>query len=314
MDTTTGRNPSKEYPYFDEDISVDLVNARMDGQADPRLKEVMSVVVKHLHAAVKEIQPTHEEWLAAIGFLTRVGQMCTEWRQEYILLSDTLGVSMLVDAINHRRPSGATENTILGPFYVPNAPRYPHGANICLDGKGEPLLVRGRVIDTDGNVVEGAMIDVWQTNEDGFYDVQQKDLQPDFNLRGVFISDYDGSYSFRSVKPRFYPIPNDGPVGKLLGSLGRHPNRAAHIHVIVTAPGFDPVITHIFSPDCPYLAEDAVFGVKKTLIADFNKVDDPAAIASNEFDGPYWMVEWDFTLAKEVTATSIIKTGPPRSG
>src|SRR5690606_8259238 len=159
-------------------------------------------------------------------FLTQTGQMCTDWRQEFILLSDVLGVSMLVDAINHRRPSGATENTVLGPFYVSDAPRYENGANICLDGKGEPLLVTGRVKDVDGKPVAGAKIDVWQTNDDGFYDVQQKGVQPDWNLRGLFTSDVNGNYHFQTVKPRFYPIPDDGPVGKLLTQLGRHPNRA----------------------------------------------------------------------------------------
>ena len=228
---------AQKYPYFEEDTSADVVNARMGPDISPRLRQVMTAVVKHLHNAVKEIEPTHDEWLAAIKFLTDTGHMCTEWRQEFILLSDVLGVSMLVDSINHRRPSGATENTILGPFYVPDAPRYEHGANVCLDGKGEPMLVQGRVLDTKGKPIDGALLDMWQTNEDGFYDVQQKGVQPDFNLRGVFTSGPDGAYWFRSVKPRFYPIPNDGPVGKMLDALGRHPNRAAHIHFIVTAPG-----------------------------------------------------------------------------
>ena len=138
MSETKTSRPFQKYPYFEEANSVDVVNARMAHDVDPRLREIMAVVVKHLHAAVKEIEPTHEEWLASIKFLTETGQMCSEWRQEFILLSDILGVSMLVDAINHRRPSGATENTILGPFYVPEAPRYENGTNICLDGKGEP--------------------------------------------------------------------------------------------------------------------------------------------------------------------------------
>jgi catechol 1,2-dioxygenase len=295
---------SQKFPYFEEATSADVVNARMGPDVDPRLHQVISVVVKHLHAAVKEIEPTHEEWLTAIKFLTDTGHMCTQWRQEFILLSDTLGVSMLVDAINHRRPNGATENTILGPFYVPDAPRYPHGTDICLDGKGEPMVVRGRVLDTQGKPIPGATIDVWQTNDDGFYDVQQKGVQPDFNLRGVFTADSDGAYWFRSVKPRFYPIPDDGPVGKLLTALGRHPNRAAHVHFIVTAPGFDPVITHIFEPSCRYLAEDAVFGVKETLIADFVKVDDPDQMHKAGFDVPFWLVQWDFTLAPKASAAS----------
>ena len=288
---------STRYPYFEEETSADVVNARMGEDIDPRLRQVMTAVVKHLHAAVKEIEPTHEEWLMAINFLTEVGHMCTDWRQEFILLSDTLGVSMLVDAINHRRPSGSTENTILGPFYVPDAPRYPHGANICLDGKGEPLVVRGRVLDIAGNPVVGATLDVWMTNDDGFYDVQQKGTQPDFNLRGVFTSGSNGAYWFRAAKPRYYPIPDDVPVGKMLKALGRHPNRAAHIHFIVTALGYQPVITHIFTPDCPYLAEDTVFGVKETLIGNFRRNEDPAAAAELGFAAPFWTVDWDFVLA-----------------
>ncbi|CVI64056.1 intradiol ring-cleavage dioxygenase (plasmid) [Agrobacterium leguminum] len=291
--------PRKKYPYFAEETSVDVVNARMGGDINPRLREVMTAVVKHLHAAVKEIEPTHEEWLAAIKFLTAVGHKCTDWRQEFILLSDVLGVSMLVDSINHRRPSGATENTILGPFYVPEAPRYPPGQNICLDGKGEPMVVRGHVLDTNGAPIAGALVDVWQTNDDGFYDVQQKGVQPDWNLRGVFTTDEKGEYWFRSSKPRYYPIPDDGPVGQLLGDLGRHPNRAAHIHFIVSAEGYDPVITHIFTPDCEYLDQDAVFGVKDSLIAAFDKRTDQAEAGRLGFQAPYWSVDWDFVLANK---------------
>jgi catechol 1,2-dioxygenase len=288
---------SRERPFFTEETSVEVVNSRMSSDVDLRFREIMAAIVKHLHAAVREIEPTHEEWLAAVRFLTDVGHMCTDWRQEFILLSDTLGVSMLVDAINHRRPNSATENTILGPFYVPNAPHYELGTNICLDGKGEPLLIRGRVIDTAGNPVAGATIDVWQANEEGFYDVQQKGFQPDFNLRGVFTADCDGRYWFQSVKPKYYQIPSDGPVGRMLDALGRHPYRSAHVHFIVTASGFDPVITHVFTPDCEYLCEDAVFGVKESLIGDFRLVTEPAEIVDHGFEGPFWYLEWDFTIS-----------------
>ena len=284
------------FPLFSEELSAEAVNARMGENIDPRVRDLMSAVVKHLHLAVKEVEPTHDEWMTAINFLTSVGQKCSDWRQEFILLSDVLGVSMLVETLNHRRPTGATENTILGPFYVPRAPRYPHGTNICLDGKGEPLVVRGKVLDGDGKAVPGALIDVWQTNDDGFYDVQQKGVQTDWNLRGVFASDSDGRYWFQSSKPRFYPIPDDGPVGKLLEALGRHPNRTAHIHFIVTAPGFEPVVTHIFSPDCQFLNEDAVFGVKPSLIANFERVEDGSSNDTPSLGYPYWRVEWDFVL------------------
>lgn len=281
---------------FEEEHSAEIVNARNSADANPRLVEIMSVLTRHLHAAIKEIEPTHDEWFKAIEFLTQTGQMCTDWRQEYILLSDVLGATMLVDAINHRRPKGATPNTILGPFYVADAPRYENGANICLDGKGEPTLVSGRVLDTAGRPIAGATLDIWQTNDDGFYDVQQKGVQPDYNLRGLFTTDADGYYAFRTVKPRHYPIPADGPVGKLLGDLGRHPNRAAHLHFIVTAEGYDQVITHIFTPDCPYLHEDTVFGVKKELIAEFTTQTDPHVAQRYDLRVPFLAVNWDFVL------------------
>jgi catechol 1,2-dioxygenase len=165
------------------------------------------------------------------------------------------------------------------------------------------MVVAGRVTDIEGKAIPDAKLEVWQTNDDGFYDVQQKGVQPDSNLRGVFTSDSEGRYWFKSVKPRHYPIPSDGPVGKLLGAMGRHPNRAAHLHFIVTAPGFDPVITHIFTPDCPYLPEDAVFGVKRELIAEFNQVDDINAAREIGFSSPFWSVSWDFTLATSTTPT-----------
>lgn len=285
--------------FFEEARSAEVVNARMGPDISPRLREVMTIIVNHLHAAVKEARLTSEEWMTGIEFLTQTGHMCTDWRQEFILLSDVLGVSMLVDALNHDRPEGSTENTVLGPFYVAGAPNYENGANICLDGKGEPLLVRGRVVDNDGNPVEGASIDVWATNDDGFYDVQQKGIQPDYNLRGVFTSDANGEYWFRTVKPRYYPIPDDGTVGKMLAALGRHPNRAAHLHFIVKAPGFDTVITHIFTPDCRYLTEDTVFGVKQSLIADFRQVDDQVEAERLGFSTPFWTVNWDFVLARK---------------
>lgn len=290
----------RTFPLFREQDSAAIVNARIGPDVDPRTRYIAETVVRHLHAAVKEIGPTHEEWLAAIKFLTDTGNMCTDWRQEFILLSDVLGVSMLVDAINHRRPGQATENTLLGPFFVEGVGLSPHGTNICKDGKGEPLVVRASVHDTDGNPIEGAVIDVWQTNDDGFYDVQQKQIQPEGNLRGKFVSDADGVFWFKSVKPRDYPIPDDGPVGKLLRKLGRHPNRAAHIHFLIQATGYDTVITHIFAPDCPYLAEDTVFGVKESLIGNFVRQSDPEEAKSLGFEIPFWSVHWNFVLNKTI--------------
>jgi catechol 1,2-dioxygenase len=286
-----------EQGYFTEENSAEVVISRNANAKNARLAEVLASIVTHLHAVVKEVEPTQEEWFKAIMFLTETGHKCDDWRQEFILLSDVLGVSMLVDAINNRKPSGASESTVLGPFHVPDAPERPMGSNICLDGKGEKMLVKGRILGIDGNPIAGAKIDVWQTNDDGFYDVQQKGIQPDFNLRGVFRTGEDGSYWFWGAKPRFYPIPDDGPVGKLLGQLGRHPFRPAHLHYIVEASGFEPLVTHIFDPDDDYIHSDAVFGVKESLMAKFEKVEDASRIAAEGVEGPFYEVVHDFVLA-----------------
>ncbi len=289
----------QEKGYFTEENSVEVVTGRNAKARDARLKQVMEVVTRKLHEAVKELEPTQDEWMEAIFFLTRTGHTCTDWRQEFILLSDVLGVSMLVDAINNRKPSGASESTVLGPFHVADAPELPMGANICLDQKGEDMVISGCILDTDGKPIENAVLDVWQANDEGFYDVQQKGIQPDFNLRGVFRTGKDGRYWFRAVKPKYYPIPDDGPVGKLLEALGRHPYRPAHLHYIIKADGFETLTTHIFDPDDPYIHSDAVFGVKESLLAEFRLTDDPARAKELEFSGTFWQVEHDFVLAPD---------------
>lgn len=286
-----------EKGFFSEENSVEVVTGRNAKAENPRLRQVMDVITRKLHEAVKELEPTQDEWFEAIMFLTKTGQICNEWRQEYILLSDILGVSMLVDAINNRKPSGASESTVLGPFHVDGAPMMEMGANICLDQKGEDMYIEGRILDTKGNPIEGAVIDVWQANDEGFYDVQQKGLQPDFNLRGVFTTGADGRYWFRAVKPKFYPIPNDGPVGQLLVALGRHPYRPAHLHYIIKADGFETLTTHIFDPEDPYINSDAVFGVKESLLAKFDKTNDSARAQTYGFEGEFWDVKHDFVLA-----------------
>ncbi len=292
-------NVEQEKGFFTEENSADVVISRNASAKNERLKQVMAVVTRKLHEAVKEIEPTQDEWFEAIMFLTNTGQMCNEWRQEFILLSDVLGVSMLVDAINNRKPSGASESTVLGPFHVADAPELPMGANICLDHKGEDMVISGRILDTEGKPIADAVIDVWQANDEGFYDVQQKGIQPDFNLRGVFRTGADGKYWFRAVKPKFYPIPDDGPVGKMLRALGRHPYRPAHLHYILKADGFESLTTHIFDPHDPYIDSDAVFGVKASLLAEFRKVDDPARAKELDFAGWFWEVEHDFVLARK---------------
>lgn len=276
--------------HFSISNSADVVIDRIGADAPPRLASLISALVRHLHAFAKETQLTQEELDRAVDFLTKTGQICSAERQEFILLSDVLGLSMLVDAINNQRPAGATENTVFGPFHVENAPVRDPGENICLDGKGEPCLFEGRVLDLDGNPVVGAWVDVWSDNADGFYDVQQPDLQPKWNNRGRFQTDETGRYAFRGIKPTSYPIPNDGPVGQMLDHLGRHPYRPAHMHFLVTADGYQKLVTHTFVNDDPYLESDAVFGVKQTLIAKFER---------NKNKDILWRSEFDFVLAPE---------------
>jgi catechol 1,2-dioxygenase len=279
--------------YFTEEGSVEAVNARIGPDCDARLAQVMARLVHHLHAFVKDVGLTQPEWALAIDFLTRTGQMCDGNRQEYILLSDVLGVSMLVDAINNRRPAGATENTVLGPFHVEGVPELPMGASICKDGATETCLFQGRVTDLEGNPLEGVRIDVWSDNEDGFYDVQQLGLQPQHNNRGVFVTGPDGRYWFEGIKPVSYPIPDDGPVGQLLRRLGRHPFRPAHMHFMISRDGYDTVVTHTFVANDPYLGSDAVFGVKQSLIAPFE---------STTEGGTRWVSSFDFVLVPSGTA------------
>jgi protocatechuate 3,4-dioxygenase beta subunit len=284
---------------FSEEHSAEVVAASFEGTPDPRLKQVMTSLVRHLHAFVKDVELTEEEWGTAVDFLTRTGQACDEVRQEFILLSDVLGVSMLVETINHRTGGQSTESTVLGPFHMVASPQRELGADIALDGKGEPCLVTGQVTGPDGEPLAGAVVDVWQANEDGFYDVQQPGVQPECNLRGLFTADDQGRFWFRSILPRYYPIPDDGPVGRLLAATGRHPNRPAHVHFIVTAPGHRTVTTHLFVDDSPYLDSDAVFGVKESLVRAFPVVDDPARAAEVGLPNPFRTVHFDVALLRE---------------
>jgi catechol 1,2-dioxygenase len=283
---------------FSEEGSAEVVAASFANTPDPRLKRVLTSLVQHLHAFVKDVELTEEEWGVAIDFLTRTGHMSDEVRQEFILLSDVLGVSMLVETINHRTGGTSTESTVLGPFHMVESPPRKLGEDINLDRKGTPCLVSGRVTGPDGEPLAGASVDVWQTNEDGFYDVQQPGIQPAGNLRGLFTADAQGRFWFRSVVPRFYPIPDDGPVGQLLAATGRHPNRPAHLHFIVAAPGYRPVTTHVFVADSPYLDSDAVFGVKESLIREVPEVDDPARAAELGLPNPFRTLTFDLTLLR----------------
>jgi protocatechuate 3,4-dioxygenase beta subunit len=263
---------------------------------DKRLQSVLESFVTHLHGFIREIEPTTEEWQQGIDFLTAVGQKSDDTRQEFILLSDVLGVSMLVDAINNRKPAGATESTVLGPFHLVDSPPRELGTDISLDHNGVPCVVSGTVRGVDGPPLAGALVDVWQANGDGFYDVQQPDQQPERNLRGLFTTDERGRFWFHSVVPRYYPIPDDGPVGDLLDAAKRHPFRPAHIHFIAGAAGYQPVTTHLFLETSPYLDSDVVFGVKKTLVRPVLDIDDSDLAGEYGVPVPFKLIEFDIAL------------------
>jgi len=278
-----------------EEKATVAVIAAIGEATDTRLKEIMVGLLGHLHDFVREVELTEDEWFAGIQFLTSVGQRCDDRRQEFILLSDVLGVSILMDAINNRKPAGATETSVLGPFYREGAAEMPVDANIAKAEGGEPCVVSGRVMGSEGAPIAGALLDVWQTAPNGLYETQDPG-QPEFNLRGKLRTDSEGRYQFLTVKPVTYSIPHDGPVGKLLAALGRHPHRPAHIHFIVSAPGFVPVTTQIFTEGDPYLDSDAVFGVKGTLVSQCVRHDSADEAADRSITAPFHTIEYDFKL------------------
>jgi hydroxyquinol 1,2-dioxygenase len=284
---------------FTEETAADAVVESFANTPDPRLRELLASLVRHLHAFVRDTEPTIAEWQRAIEFLTATGQKCDDHRQEFILLSDVLGISMLVETMNNRKTGGATESTVLGPFHLVASPRRQLGDSIDLVGTGPPCVVTGRVLSVGGTPLPGAQIDVWQADDHGFYDVQQPDIQPRANGRGLFTADADGAFWFRTVLPCHYPIPTDGPVGTLLLATKRHPYRPAHIHFIAAAPGHRPVTTHIFVADGPYIESDAVFAVKRSLITEFTLVDDPGQAARYGLGGPFHLASFDIVLQPE---------------
>jgi catechol 1,2-dioxygenase len=298
---------------FTEETAADAVIDSFAKTPDPRLRELLSSLVRHLHAFVRETEPTIAEWEQAIGFLTATGQKCDDERQEFILLSDVLGVSMLVETINNRtsdqgglgglspQEEAVAESTVLGPFHMIESPRRELGETIDLVQTGPPCLVRGRVLTSDGTPLPGAQLDVWQASDQGFYDVQQPGVQPRTNGRGLFTADADGAFWFRTVVPSYYPIPTDGPVGTLLNATGRHPYRPAHIHFIVTAPGHRALTTHIFVAGSQYIESDAVFAVKKSLIKEFTPVDDPEQAARYDLPNPFSQASFDIILQPDAT-------------
>jgi len=279
---------------FDEDNITAAVLARLSSCTAPRTKAVSEALVRHLHAFVREVEPTQDEWQAAIGFLTATGHMCTDVRQEFILLSDTLGVSMLVDAINHRRPGTATPSTVLGPFYVAAAPELELGSDIAGGEKGEPLLVEGSVRRLDGTPIADAIVDTWHSDAEGFYDVQR---DRNLALRARFRTGADGQFWYRTIVPAFYPIPDDGPVGRMLRAQGRHPYRPAHVHFMIAAEGCETLVTHVFVAGDKYLDSDVVFGVKDGLIRALERQPAGVTARGHTVERALAALRYDFVLA-----------------
>jgi hydroxyquinol 1,2-dioxygenase len=268
-----------------QDNITQAVIARFADTPDPRLKQIVTSLVQHLHAFARDVKLTEGEWLQGIQFLTRTGQISDDKRQEFILLSDVLGLSMLTVAMNNDKPAGATEATVFGPFFVEGAPAYDHGDDIANGAVGIPCKVRGRIHDLDGKPVPHARIEVWQADAEGLYDVQRQDAG--HQARGSLVAGPEGEYHFQSILAEAYPIPDDGPVGDLLKATKRHPWRPAHLHFMIEAPGYETLITHVFRNGDQYLDSDAVFGVRESLIADWIK----------QPDGTY-LVDYDFVLNK----------------
>ena len=296
----------------EDDITASVL-ARFAATPDPRLRRIMLALIKHLHEFVNEVELTETEWFQAIEILTEAGKMCSDKRQEFILFSDSLGVSMVVDLIGHRKPEGATESTVFGPFHRLGAPEMPPGGNIAhRDSTGIPTLVSGRVLDLQGKPIANAELDVWQTQSNGLYDAQ--DSTPnELHMRGKFHSDSDGRYLIRTVLPVNYPIPSDGPVGAMLKATGRHPWRPAHIHFVVSADGYEPVTTHIFDRTDPYLQSDAVYAVKDSLICDFARHEEPEGEAERlGITGPFYTTEFDFHLTPASSAQATVMDAQQR--
>jgi hydroxyquinol 1,2-dioxygenase len=293
---------------FNEDNLTQAVVARLAKVKDARFKKVMTSAIKHLHAFARDVQLTEEEWFEGIKFLTAVGQKCDDKRQEFILLSDVLGLSMMIVALNHKTAPGATEATVLGPFFAHGAKEYGYGGDLREGAtmKGDDVWVSGRVLGTDGKPVANAALDIWQAKADGIYDVQDADAE--FELRGRVKANARGEYAFASYKPKFYSIPMDGPVGDLVTKTSRNHMRPAHMHAIVSAPGYQQVITHVFVHGDPYLDGDAVFAVKDSLVAKYRKVTDAAEAKKLGMPAPFLKLNWDFHLspAGKVKARKVI--------
>jgi hydroxyquinol 1,2-dioxygenase len=273
---------------------------RWEDIPDPRLREVMQSAIKHLHGFVSDVKPTGAEWFKAIQFLTAIGHKCDDKRQEFILASDVMGVSMLIDDINNRRVDGATPSTVEGPFHIPDAPEVAHGADMAKGAPGIPCFVSGTVRGLNGEPVGGAILDLWQTDGEGLYEEQRRTAEP--WMRGVYRSKPDGSYSIRTVAPISYSIPMDGPIGEFFGRTTMSHIRPAHIHFAISAPGYHGVVTHLFQKGDKFIDNDVVYGVKAPLVVDFVKRPPGKAPNGDVIDTEFYEVKYDFVLEEKQAA------------
>jgi hydroxyquinol 1,2-dioxygenase len=282
---------------IDQNTITPAFLARLANCGNPRLQQIMTSLVIHLHSFAREVALTEDEWMQGIEFLTATGQMCDAKRQEFILLSDTLGLSMLVVAQNNDKLAGATEATVFGPFHVADAPLVEQGADLSGGAPGTPLFVDARVVSADGAAIANAEVDVWQADDDGLYDVQRPELGDTRRARGVLRSDAQGRVRYQSITPTAYPVPTDGPVGRMLLATGRHPWRPAHVHFLIKAAGFETLTTHIFREGDEYLDSDVVFGVRSSLIGDFVRHEGGVAPDGTSMDSPFYTLAQTFVLA-----------------
>ncbi len=284
-------------PFSTEENLTDLAVERWSNVPDPRLRKIMTSLVKHLHGWVRDIEPTEEEWMTAIEFLTQTGKLCDAKRQEFILLSDTLGVSMLVDSINHRLSTKATPTTVTGPFHIHDSPEVADGESMSGDAPGVPCFVEGKVMDFEGKPLGNVLLDIWQTDGEGLYEAQIEERGA--YMRGIYHSKPDGSYLIRTVAPIGYTIPLDGTVGSLFGKTNISPYRPAHIHFLLETPGYHRIITHLFQKGDKYIETDVVYGVKEPLIVEFQKKKAGDKAPNGEIlNTPFYVVHYDFTLQK----------------
>jgi len=280
----------------EDDVTKEVL-ARFDATSDPRLRQIMQSLVTHLHAFARDVELTEGEWIAGIEFLTAVGQKCSSNRQEFILLSDTLGLSIMVDLLSHRKPAGASETTLIGPFFRDGAPELPPGGDMATaDPTGQPVLLSGRVTGLDGTPIANALLDVWQSSSEGLYDSQMGEGE-ELHMRAKYRTDSDGRYLVRTTRPKHYPVPTDGPVGRMLEVTNRHPWRPPHVHFVISAPGYETLVTHIFDKAGQYLDSDTVFAVKDSLITEFAEQTTQDETAKRlGVPTPYAVVHYDFVL------------------